>query len=146
MSESKELVVSKADQVLGQLLDKALNGVDKAVEFSQEQIPDVVEQLLLWKMTEGLIGFIMGVIVLIAMIYVLIKYTGKGSLEEGCSMTYKMTLTHNGDGDLDAQTLITVFGSVLILMLAFHLINFDWLQIIIAPKLYLLEYAANFVK
>ncbi|OSL33845.1 hypothetical protein [Escherichia albertii] len=40
----------QANKILIELLQKASNGIDAAVSFSQAQIPDVVHQLLLWNM------------------------------------------------------------------------------------------------
>lgn len=147
MTEANEVVVNKAEQVLGELLNRALSGVDKAVEFSQAQIPEVVEQLLFWKMTESLIGFISGLILLLPLIYVWVKYSGKGELVEEGRYRRKWTLTHNHHGYFDGHFLCSILVSLLMLIFILDvLINFDWLQIIIAPKLYLLEYAANLVK
>ncbi|MDA6225065.1 hypothetical protein OSK11_24985, partial [Escherichia coli] len=45
----------QANKILVELLQKASNGIDAAVSFSQAQIPDVVHQLLLWNMVDSLI-------------------------------------------------------------------------------------------
>ncbi|MBJ8812661.1 hypothetical protein, partial [Citrobacter koseri] len=45
----------QANKILVELLQKAANGIDAAVSFSQAQIPDVVHQLLVWNMTHSLI-------------------------------------------------------------------------------------------
>ncbi|MBJ8812670.1 hypothetical protein, partial [Citrobacter koseri] len=45
----------QANKILIELLQKAANGIDAAVSFSQAQIPDVVHQLLVWNMTHSLI-------------------------------------------------------------------------------------------
>ncbi len=46
----------QANKILVELLQKASNGIDAAVSFSQAQIPDVVHQLLLWNIvTNGAI-------------------------------------------------------------------------------------------
>ncbi len=56
----------KANQALENLLDRAISGVDQAVEFSQAQIPDVVEQLLLWHATESAIFMALGILMVVA--------------------------------------------------------------------------------
>lgn len=38
----------QANKILVELLQKASNGIDAAVSFSQAQIPDVIHQLLMW--------------------------------------------------------------------------------------------------
>jgi hypothetical protein len=43
----------QANKILVELLQKAANGIDAAVSFSQAQIPEVVHQLLVWKFTKA---------------------------------------------------------------------------------------------
>jgi len=138
MSESKEVVVSKAEQVLGQLLDRALNGIDKAVEFSQAQIPDVIEQLLMWKMIESILWNVAALAIFVVFIAWQWVCFGKPAW---------VYVDENKDNNLYEGGLgMWFFGSVLLIIVIVIFMNFDWLQIMIAPKLYLLEYAADFVK
>lgn len=44
----------QANKILVELLQKASNGIDAAVTFSQAQIPDVIHQLLVWNFTKSL--------------------------------------------------------------------------------------------
>ncbi|XRP56942.1 hypothetical protein AAG927_017115 [Enterobacter hormaechei] len=44
----------QANKILVELLQKATNGIDAAVSFSQAQIPDVIHQLLVWEFTKSL--------------------------------------------------------------------------------------------
>ncbi|WP_370551894.1 hypothetical protein [Enterobacter cloacae complex sp. P2B] len=44
----------QANKILVELLQKAANGIDAAVSFSQAQIPEVVHQLLVWKFTKSM--------------------------------------------------------------------------------------------
>lgn len=128
----------KANQALEQLLDRAISGVDQAVEFSQAQIPDVVEQLLMWHATESAIFMVLGLLLVIVppiasgLIYRKLNKQGIVDDEEehlayfGASFMIWLLPLIGG--------LFMIFG------------NLDWLQILIAPKLYLLEYAADLVK
>lgn len=134
MSETKEVVVNKADQVLGQLLDRALNGVDKAVEFSQAQIPEVIEQLLMWKMMESVLWNVAALAVLVVLCVFQWLCFGKHRWCESFS---------EGDGSLGAAWF---FSSAIMIVFVITFLDFDWLKIMVAPKLYLLEYAADFVK
>lgn len=45
----------QANKILIDLLQKAANGIDAAVSFSQAQIPDVIHQLLLWNFVHSLL-------------------------------------------------------------------------------------------
>ena len=52
----------QANKILVELLQKASNGIDAAVSFSQAQIPDVVHQLLLWNRVDSLIKTLMAIL------------------------------------------------------------------------------------
>ncbi len=52
----------QANKILVELLQKASNGIDAAVSFSQAQIPDVVHQLLLWNMVDSLIKTLIAIL------------------------------------------------------------------------------------
>ena len=39
----------QANKILIDLLQKAANGVDAAMSFSQAQVPDIIRQLMVWK-------------------------------------------------------------------------------------------------
>lgn len=124
-------VTDKATNVLLGLIQKASDGVDSAVAFSQAQIPDVVNQLLLWNAMSSAIICMVCVILIIPCVYWSIKAFG-GNV---------------ADGDSDAAFLIVTFSSIVVSVSIFTMVlNFDWLKILIAPKLYLLEYAAALIK
>ncbi|MCW2258552.1 hypothetical protein M2263_004643 [Providencia alcalifaciens] len=59
--------VSKA---LTDLLEKASSGIDSTVAFSQAQLPDVIHQLLAWKMTMGIIWSVVGVVLIALAIFI----------------------------------------------------------------------------
>ena len=45
----------QANKILVELLQKAANGIDAAVSFSEAQIPEVIHQLLVWQFSKSLI-------------------------------------------------------------------------------------------
>jgi len=51
----KEQTVDLLKQALAQILNKATSGIEKSVDFLNAQLPEVIEQLLLWKMWESLV-------------------------------------------------------------------------------------------
>ena len=156
-----------AEQALKEILERTLNGVDAATQFSKEQIPDVVEQLLLWHGIESFIFFIIGVmtVILVPMITKktlsklclnVSKEEAKAAYDRGESWT-----RYNSGGVLTSNVYdqvmdgTTIFNKCFIMFIAsipmiagiiIITANLEWLQIIVAPKLYLLEYAADLVK
>lgn len=158
----------QAKDVLAQMMQRALDGVDAAVEFSQEQIPDVVQQLLTWHFVQSLIFFLVGVVILSVCAVVAIKtiptkrktsavrreareayergekWTRHGGSGSVSSIEYDRVMRDGSTVDLFnvlfPAAIASIFG------LVFVGCNIDWLKIWIAPKLYLLEYGASLVK
>lgn len=146
----------QANKILIDLLQKAANGIDAAVSFSQAQIPDVIHQLLVWKFTKSLVItlIILATIpVVVKFIRAMIKREPDGVFDnEGYSWDrgkpkYKPTLIWQRDGDMSPLTIIFAAGCIFYVVVAFGMIvDLTWLKIWLAPKLYLIEYAASLVK
>ncbi|MES3482787.1 hypothetical protein [Citrobacter freundii] len=146
----------QANKILIELLQKAANGIDAAVSFSQAQIPDVIHQLLVWKLTKSLVI----TLIILATIPVVVKFVrsmmkrepdgvfdNEGYSWDRGKPKYKPTLIWQRDGDLSPFTIIFAAGCGLYVVAAFGLIiDLTWLKIWLAPKLYLIEYAASLVK
>lgn len=130
-------------QSLSQILDQAVSGVQAGVSLLSAELPDVIHQLLMWKMIENLILCAGGIIFTVGAIRWIAKNSGKGK-EDGTK--YKATLTHDERGDIAPWIPVLIFPLVLIIVIAIITINITWLQILIAPKVYLIEYAASLVK
>lgn len=122
----------KANDILIQLVNKAVSGIDAAVQFSQAQIPDVIQQLLQWKFTSSLIIQVAAIIIVVG--YVLLLPKAIRQLDEG-----------KGSFDVLAMAFLILGGLVSIVLFMAFTLNFDWLKIWIAPKVYLIEYAASLV-
>lgn len=118
----------QAQKILVDLLQKASNGIDSAVSFSQAQIPDVIQQLLVWNAASSAGIQIICALAIAACIYLMCFAWNKGD-----------------DADVVLAALFfTGIGSIVCIVIIFN--NFDWLKIWLAPKLYLIEYAASLVK
>lgn len=128
-----------ANQALQQMLTMAVNGLQGAVDFSKAQIPDVVHQMLVWNAVESIIAQIFSLIIIGAAFYLFYQVAknrdDRDSIFSEC-------------GDLSFAGVILLFVSVaLILFFLFNfLMSFDWLQIWLAPKYYILQQAAQLVK
>lgn len=116
----------QANKILVDLLQKASNGIDAAVSFSQAQIPDVIHQLLVWKMV--LYGSRIGsfTILLAVTLWLIKKY-----LKEESKYAPAIVLT---------SVIFAVFSVVVVTS------NIgNALQLWIAPKIWMIEYAASLV-
>lgn len=117
----------QANKVLAELLQKATNGIDAAVSFSQAQLPDVIHQLLVWNAVSSALAQIVGMLIIILPIVYSVK-----KWEVICDNDCQPFMMFH---------IITVLSGFLLVA-----DNLDWLKIWLAPKLYLIEYAASLMK
>ncbi|HGT4567380.1 TPA: hypothetical protein ACM3GT_003122 [Escherichia coli] len=137
----------QANKILVELLQKASNGIDAAVSFSQAQIPDVVHQLLIWSFVHSALFQVAGLLLLIAAI----KLPSFARTERNNGERWTSFDGRPNDGYFISSVyydictvFVPIFGSIMgVLIIAF---NFEWLKILLAPKLFLIEYAASLVK
>lgn len=111
------------EERLLEFMDKALNGIDASVDFMSEQLPDYINQLLVWYAVYGGIKFALG-LVFVGTIYYVYKFASKML----------------GEGEFEAFACTALYSFITILISVKELINLEWLQILIAPKVWLVEY------
>lgn len=146
----------QANKILVELLQKAANGIDAAVSFSQAQIPEVVNQLLVWNMVHSLIITVVAILT-VPFIFWLVKkqcqkvqigvYDNEGYSWDRGKPKYSPTLIWDSKGEL--TFIIAPFAVVLVIWAMWVIAavtDMTWMKIWIAPKLYLLEYAASLIK
>lgn len=134
--------VDAAESVAGDIT----NATGTALDFLAAEIPDVIQQLLVWHAIESFIWFFLGLLLLASPWLAYWKWGGQGEPAEPRygEARYKETLTHGYDGRIsqDALFALTLCGVIATLLgLVLSMGNLDWLKILVAPKLYLLEYA-----
>ena len=117
----------KANEVLLKLVNKAMNGIDAAVQFSQAKIPEVIHQFLMWNAVSSILIQVLAILIAFIPVVVFVR-----KWEVIC------------DNDAEASVILNLFTVPFGAILFFT--NFDWLKIWLAPKLYLLEYAASLMK
>lgn len=128
-----------ANKALEQMINLSIQGINGAIEFSKQQIPDVVHQMLVWNAVSSSIRFALGVIFIIGFILYLkfvVNYVRDG----------KWGRCNGSDKSSFVIMSIFIFMITLIFGIGWCLHNLDWLQIILAPKYYLLQQAASLVK
>lgn len=133
----KTEALDAASTVLLKLVQRAADGIDGAIQFGQAQIPDVVYQLLVWNAVTSALAQIAIIITIV------IYFTG---LIKG--FKWSRAAGKRNDPDEEVYALVwacwLVIGGVISLFLFFAFwFQFDWLQIWLAPKLYLIQYAAH---
>lgn len=126
---------------LATLINKTIAGVDAASGFLQEQIPDVIHQLLMWKMVEALFTA--------AILLISIAVVGTLLYKFYLVASEKMKINKLNDDHMVvtiiSAILYMIFGAIPSLIIFYQNVN-TALQIWIAPKVWLIEYAASLVK
>lgn len=122
----------QANKILADLLQKASNGIDAAVSFSQAQVPDVIHQLLVWNAVSSLMFQAIAILMVMGFLLTVKK-------------AWEIAEGHSG-ADFFAFLYIVCGALASIIMFVGFWFNFDWLKIWLAPKLYLIEYAATLIK
>lgn len=164
-------------QALAHILNRTVEGIDASTQFLSAQLPDVIQQLLLWKFIHHLALAVVPMLVLAAAVYAAYRLTKivqadpfeaavrkvdtyreqysrarSGSAEEAAARAAHMTAQVELAGLTDRTAVYVTAGvavTVLVVVSAITsavLVNLTWLQILVAPKLYLIEYAATLVK
>jgi len=131
-------------QALTAMITKTSNGIDAGVSFLSAEIPEVIHQLLIWKMVESLLAFVAGLLLIIGTIWFIYKHTRQVKVDD---YHIKPTFIFDDGGEIHpGLVLVTVVSMLTIGFGIAGACNLTWLQIWIAPKLFLVEYAASLVK
>lgn len=158
---------------LAHVIGKTISGIDASVTFLQAQLPEVVQQLLLWKLVASALLFLLAVAMLLAagtlatMAYRAATPRGYPELKrtraaawrayQDCSSasenwTKIKDAYYEADAALDAarpnhdKAFVCVIAAFALTVFSAFPMSFTWLQIWLAPKVYLIEYAARLAK
>jgi hypothetical protein len=143
---------SQLDTALAAAVTKTVDSIDTAADFLAAQAPDIIAQLLLWHGIKSALLCVLGIGVIYAIQHVARRYSGQGALIDPDSGLHKnnhlQTLTHDGSGEWCPRVIAAVFVGCLGTVMGIDLTvnNLDWLQILVAEKIWLLEYAAKMIK
>jgi hypothetical protein len=116
----------KLQESLAEIINITLQGKD----FILEQAPDVIQQLLAWKFTVSLLLFIL-ILSIIPGAWIGVK-------------KMRSVIT-----PIEVIIIISIVGVIAVVAIPLsyggYVGPFTWLQILIAPKVYLLEYASYLI-
>ena len=116
---------------LATVIQKATAGVEAGVDFLSAQLPDVIHQLLMWKAVESFLLMLLS-FALFGVVIALWRYAYKFEQRNA------ENISKSGNGYFFAGMLSLFVGAAAIVSF-----SITWLQIWIAPKIYLIEYAAK---
>jgi hypothetical protein len=116
---------------LTEALNRAIEGAASASQFLLSETPDAIKELLAWKLAESLLINVVAISAVLFVIYAVYR---------ACHVIV------GEDGVYDHPEVMLLGFAAFPIALALMQLNLDWLQIWIAPKIYLIEYAAGLVK
>lgn len=133
---------------LVEIIQKASSGIDASVSFLSAEIPDVISQLLMWSITASSVGMALSAIAMaisISIIVWMMKLYGAGR------DTGKPNWVHDGERYRPLRERVIPVSCVLVISTAVSPIVFvvnmmEVLKIWLAPKIWLIEYAASLAK
>ena len=118
---------------LVEILNRAISGIDSSVAFMQSELPDVIRQLLTWYAVKSATYSLFGIIIIITYLV-------------GWKMWIKRCENNSISPDVIELFAFPALLGMLPFLTAACMIDLQWLQIWIAPKIWLMEYAAELVK
>lgn len=114
-----------------------------AIEFASRELPLYIQELLHWTIVSGLFAFTASLAWTILFARFLIKSWLEVSRLDGRDER-SAHWSSDGDGDPVLLFAITISGGLFTAIVpAFHIFNLDWLKAWLAPRVFLVEYAAE---
>lgn len=135
------------ENAVTELINKSLQGIDSTQKFLTSEVPDVINQLLVWKFFESFIFCLLGMLILFGTIFFnwkQYKYWKGLTDEQIKKLRPEFTDYRDEKLDVGAILIFNILNFIPCLISAL-LINIKWLQIWVAPKVWLIEYMKKFV-
>lgn len=128
----------EAQKIINEILVAMIQSVESVKDFTIEHAPDVIQQLLIWNCVEKFIYFLISCICSYFM-FSLVRYQINN---------YKNENTWYGEQFQDSRGGVLIINMIHIpvIFAVSETFNLIWLKILVAPKLYLIEYAAQLIK
>jgi hypothetical protein len=132
---------------VAQILERAAAGIDSSVGFMQAEMPDVIEQVLMWHAVKSVAVFMLGLLWVVAYSLAVSAAYKSRPADGGDNLFWDNKWPHKDNefnpGWIVAFALIGAFTLIpSVLMIANVMTT---IQIWIAPKAWLMEYAAGLV-
>jgi hypothetical protein len=112
----------------------------KVVDWLYTEVPEVVEQFLVWSFTESFIGFLACFFFIFVYPFIFFKVARHFYIK------LEVNKEHDGSFFWIPACFIGVITILVTQLRSWHSINLNWLKVWLAPKVYLLETFANVIK
>lgn len=132
MSETTSNTADKATDILLQMVNITVKTMGDVVEFGKQQIPEVVNQLIVWNAVQSGLWMVLGIVIAIFLIAI------------GNNRKEPLNDAETGLGTF-IQVVCWVIGLVVGGIMLFDNL-LELIKILVAPKVWLIEYAAHLVR
>lgn len=129
--------MSEEKEILQEVLERAIESVDNATTFLNAQLPDVIRQLLLWELIYSLIVDLAIIGLVFGFLY---------SVYKGYNYISTITCPDSKTGHAIGGFTLMLISGILITIVSISRFNLNWLQILIAPKIFLIQYVTELFK
>ena len=135
---------------LVEILQSVSTSVGDAKEFMIAELPDVVQQVLSWYTVLSVVENIIAIILLVLIMYVIRNMLIKPESMSTANVIQRLSFMKDNYAekgiDHSPGVLLAAAAAVLMFAVAMSKLNIVFLKILIAPKLWLIEYAATLGK
>ena len=135
---------------LVEILQSVSTSVGDAKEFMIAELPDVVQQVLSWYTVLSVVENVIAVTLLVLIVYMLRNMLVKPESMSTANVIQRLSFMEDkyAENGIDHSpgVLLAAAAAVLMLTVAMSKLNIVFLKILIAPKLWLIEYAATLGK
>lgn len=133
-------------EALAVMITQFTNGAAASANFLMAEVPDVLYQLVLWYGLKAGVMCLAGIVGILLIVKFVKNNMGLGkAVTVNGEETYKLSLTHGTDGKLSPHCMALVLFTFPLIGLV-DMINLEWLQILVAPKIWLIEYGVEMAK
>ena len=132
-----------------QIIQSVSESATSAKNFVLSELPDVAQQVINWYLFKSVFENSIALICIIFAIYLLTKLfqvpVSKSKANKFQLFCYEFT--HDGEvKELSPTVLIPVVAIIICTVLSINYFNLDCFKIIVAPKLWLIEYTTNILR
>lgn len=132
-----------------QIIQSVSESAASAKSFVLAELPDVAQQVINWYLFKSVVENIIALIFIIFAIYLLTKLFQVPVSESKANKFQLFCYEFASDGEIQEFIpvgLILIIAVIICLILSINYLNLDCFKIIIAPKLWLIEYTTNILR
>lgn len=132
-----------------QILKSVSESANSAKDFVLAELPDVVQQTMNWYLFKSLLSNFIALIFICFAVYLFVKLCNVPKNFNSANKFQRWSYEFYSNGDfkeLSPAALIPMIGIILCVLIFSLNINLDCIKLIIAPKLWIIEYTTSILK